>query len=236
MFLDRENGLNEYVGRIDGNGPHLFVYGHAKEQRDERFARTQDILNHKLLEWDALVQRCIELVIPRYKRCMNDRNAVNVEERKRMRNIIRDEVYLECGGKLFIVDLGILVKGTEVEFLDKYVKNVLPQYKNLYNKGILKLGDKVVAIETIMATIRLVNQDNRNFGNHHTLCNLGLNLPKNKPIKVTKKELVNIAKPMLKAEEEVPEYKQGYIVTKEVRKIVEKYIVQLEKKEKVAVQ
>jgi hypothetical protein len=231
MFLDRENGLNEYVGKVVEGGAHLFVYGHAKEQYNDRFAAVKNILKHDLLEWDNLRQRCLDLVVPRYNRCMNDRNAVDKEERKRMRNIIRDEVYLQCGDKLFIVDLGILVKGTEVEFYDRYNKNVLPQYKDLYNNKVLKLGDKVIAIETINATIRLEGEANLNFGYHHTLCNLGMNLPKNNPIKVKKQDILDLTEFMLEDDE-----KFGHIVTDKVKDVVAKYKKQLDKKKKAVLQ
>lgn len=226
MFLDKANGVNEYVERLEVNGPHLYVFGHAKEQHAERFAAIQNILNHKLLEWDNLKERCIELVKPRYNRCMNKVDAIVEEERYAMRNIIRDEVYLECGDRLFIVDLGILVKGTDVVF-GEYPHKVLDQYKDLYNKGILKVGDKVVAIETINATIRLAHERNLNFGYHHTLCNLGMNLPKNKPIKVRKEDILNITEFMLIDDETF-----GHIVTDGVKDVVVKYRKAIDKKNK----
>lgn len=226
MFLDKANGVNEYVERIVENGPHLFVYGHAKEQHAERFAAIQNIIDNDLLKWDNLKERCIELVEPRYNRCVNKEDAVDKEERKAMRNIIRDEIYLECGDRIFIVDLGILVKGTDVVF-GEYPHKVLDQYKDLYNKGILKVGDKVIAIETINATIRLHDEKNLNFGYHHTLCNLGMNLPKNKPIKVKKQDILDIVEYML-----IDDAKFGHIVTDKVKDIVAKYRKALDKKKK----
>lgn len=215
MFLNYANGVNEYKGLLENGCKHLFVYGHAKEQYAVRFAALQNLLNLDLLQYDKLERKCIDLIGPRQNRCA-DNNGLKV------RNVIRDEVHLLCGGQHFIVDIAVLVAGTRVNFYKECDRVVLDQYKDIYNKGIIKVGDQAIAIETVNVTIRLEGERILNFGNHPTLCYLGL--PK-KVFNVKKKDIIDIVEPMLEDEK-----KFGHIVTKEVKKIEERYKKQLMKK------
>lgn len=226
MFLNYENCINDYKGLVEA-GKHLYVFGHAKEQYAKRFAVINELVNHKLLQYDNLEKECLKLIKDRPNRCTNPKGV------RKVRNVIRDEVYLECAGKRLIVDIAILVAGTNVEFHSEYDRVVLDQYKDLYNKRILKLDDKVLAIETVNVTIRLNDnkEKNLNFGNHFTLCDLGMNLPKNKDVKITKKEFLRLVEPMLEDEK-----KFGHIVTDGVKDLEAKFRKQLDKKKKVVLQ
>lgn len=210
MFLNYANCINDYIGRVKANNAHLMIFGHAHERYETRFVPLQNVIHEELLNEEVMLDKCLDLIQRKYyKKCVNP-NGVD-----KVRNVIRDEVHLMCERYHFIVDISILVDGTEVAFWNRKPMIILDQYKELCNNRILKLGDKVIAIETVNTTIRLHKERNLNFGNQPTLCELGL--PK-KVYNVEREDILAIAHQML-----IDEQKEGHEVADQAKRVIERF-------------
>lgn len=189
MFLNYSTGKNYLVGKVKANGTNIMLYGHVSERYPERLGRVQEVTKAKCLKYNNLLNKAIKITEDHYKECINPTD-------KKVRHVIRDEVHFECeDGKHFVIDLTMLVTGTVVGFDPNHPKVVEPQYKDLVNKRIIKVNDKILTFETLATTIRFENEKLENFSYQPTVAYFGL---PQRVYKATKADMLYMTEHMVK--------------------------------------
>ena len=89
----------------------------------------------------------------------------------------------------------MLVTGTVVGFDPNHPKAVEPQYKDLVNKRIIKVNDKILTFETLATTIRFENEKLENFSYQPTVAYFGL---PQRVYKATKADMLYMTEHMIK--------------------------------------
>lgn len=217
MFLNYSTEENYLVGQVKGTGTNIMLYGHVSKRYPERLGRVQEVTKEKCLKYKKLLDKAIKITEEHYKECINPTD-------KKVRHVIRDEVHFECeDGKHFVIDLTMLVTGTVVGFHPDHPKVVEPQYKDLVNKRIIKVKDKILTFETLATTIRFEDEKLENFSHQPTVAYFGL--PK-KTYKATKKDILYMTEHMIKDKETK--------ISKNVMKVLNVYKDELERQEVLA--
>ena len=155
MFLNHSTSVNEVIGKTD-NGTLVMLYGHVKERYEERLQRVKELIGIQELDFDYLMKETVGLVNEYYYECRS-RNL------RKIRNVIRGEVNLTVGKNNLILDLSILVAGSEVTYDNRHPYKVEDQYKELVESGELMLHDTILAVETLNTTIRFADEKLENF-------------------------------------------------------------------------
>ena len=155
MFLNHSTSVNEVIGKTD-NGTLVMLYGHVKERYEERLQRVKELTGIQELDFDYLMKETVGLVNEYYYECRS-RNL------RKIRNVIRGEVNLTVGKNNLILDLSILVAGSEVTYDNRHPYKVEDQYKELVESGELMLHDTILAVETLNTTIRFADEKLENF-------------------------------------------------------------------------
>ena len=144
MFLNHSTSINEVIGKTD-NGTLVMLYGHVKERYEERLQRVKELTGLQELDFDYLMKETVRLVNEYYYECRS-------KNLRKIRNVIRGEVKLSVGKKNLILDLSILVAGSEVTYSDRHPYVIEDQYKELVKSGELMLHDTIIAVETLNTT------------------------------------------------------------------------------------
>lgn len=186
MFLNYSTCKNEVIGKTD-NGTLIMLYGHVKERYIERFERIKEITGIEELSMDNLMNKTCEIVNEYYYEC----KCKNFDK---VRHVIRAKVNLELKGKKLIVDLTVLVAGSEVTYYDKRPYVIEDQYKELVESGELMVHDTILAVETINATIRMEGEKLENFSFQPTITKF--KLPESRYM-INEEQLVYITEHML---------------------------------------
>ena len=189
MFLNYSTGKNYLIGKVKSTGTNIMLYGHVSQRYPERLGRVQKVTKAKSLKYNNLLNRAMKLTEEHYKECINP-------GREKVRHVIRDEIHFNCeDGNHFVIDLTLLVTGTMITFDPNRPKVVESQYKDLVNKRILKLDDKILTFETLATTIRFEDERLENFSHQPTVAYFGL--PK-ETYNVTKEDIIYMTEHMLK--------------------------------------
>ena len=187
MFLNYSTGRNQIVGKI--NNTMIMSYGHVTDRYQERLGRVYEITNEEMLKYDNLLKCAIEITKDNYSECINP-------TRRKVRHAIRDEIHFQCeDGKHFVIDISLLVTGTDISWHPDYPEVPNKQYKCLVDNNVLKIGDKILSFETLTTTIRTGGVEAINFNEQPTIAEF--NLPKTM-YKATKQDIIYMTEHMLK--------------------------------------
>jgi hypothetical protein len=186
MFLNYSTCKNEVIGKTD-NGTLIMLYGHVKERYEERLQRVKEVTGVKELDFVYLMEKTLGILNEYYFECRS-RNL------RKIRHVIRGKIKLVIGKKHLILDVSILVAGSEVEFGKDYPFVVEEQYKHLVESGELMLHDTILAVETMNTTIRFADEPLENFSKQPEIARI--KFPKDE-YKIKDDELVYITEHML---------------------------------------
>lgn len=186
MFLNNSTSINEVIGKTD-NSTLVMLYGHVKERYEERLQRVKELTGLQELDFDYLMKETVRLVNEYYYECRS-RNL------RKIRNVIRGEVKLSVGKKNLILDLSILVAGSEVTYDNRHPYVVEDQYKELVESGELMLHDTILAVETLNTTIRFADEGLENFSHQPMIARF--KIPQ-ESFKINDKELIYITEHMM---------------------------------------
>lgn len=182
MYLNLGTGKNKIIDKV--NGTNILLYGHVGQRYFERLGALQRITKTNNLKYDRIINKAVEAIKDNYDKCIT-------KDGKPVRNTIDCKVKVRCEGVVFDVEVAVLIKSTVVEWNNRMPKQVVKDYKEYVDNGELKLGDKVIAIETLAVTIKEEHEETINF----TLMNIigEIKVP-NFITNVTRYELFQIVK------------------------------------------
>lgn len=186
MFINHSTSINEVIGKT-GNGTLIMLYGHVKERYEERLQEVKAATGIEELDFNELMKETIKVINEYYYEC----KSKNFEK---VRHVIRGEINLTLGKKNFILDISVLIAGSEVTYNNKYPYVVDEQYKPLVESGELMVHDTIIAIETLNTTIRFSDEGLENFSQQPMISRF--KLPNDK-YKITNRQFTNITKHML---------------------------------------
>ena len=182
MYLNLGTGKNKIIDKV--NGTNILLYGHVGQRYFERLEALQRITETNNLKYNRIINKAVEAIKDNYDKCIT-------KDGKPVRNTIDCKVKVRCEGVVFDVEVAVLIKSTVVEWNNRMPKQVAKDYKEYVDNGELKLGDKVIAIETLAVTIKEEHEETINF----TLMNIigEIKVP-NFITNVTRYELFQIVK------------------------------------------
>jgi hypothetical protein len=186
MFINHSTSINEVIGKT-GNGTLIMLYGHVKERYEERLQEVKAATGIEELDFNELMKETIKVINEYYYEC----KSKNFEK---VRHVIRGEINLTLGKKNFILDISVLIAGSEVTYNKKYPYVVDEQYKPLVESGELMVHDTIIAVETLNTTIRFSDEGLENFSQQPMISRFKL---PNDSYKITNRQFTNITKHML---------------------------------------
>ncbi len=190
MFLNHSTSQNEVIGKTN-NGTLIMLYGHVKDRYMERLQRVKEVTGMTELDLNKLMEETVKIVNEYYYECRS-RNL------RKIRHVIRGEVHFTMGRKNLILDLTVLVAGSEVIYSNKHPYKVEDQYKELVANGDLMLHDTILAVETLNTTIRFEDEPLENFSYQPDIANFKLSQDK---YKIKDDEFLYITEHMLDDED-----------------------------------
>ena len=187
LFLNYSTGRNQLVGKV--NNTNIMLYGHVEERYQERLGRVYEVTNNDMIQLNQLLISAIKITKDNYDKCINP-------TRRKVRHAIRDEIHFTCeDGKHFVIDISLLVTGTDISWHPNYPERPRKQYQKLVDNKILVIGDKILSFETLTTTIRTGGVEPINFSEQPTIAEFGL--PKTM-YHATKEDIVYMTEHMLK--------------------------------------
>lgn len=186
MFINHSTSINEVIGKT-GNGTLIMLYGHVKERYEERLQEVKAATGIEELDFNELMKETIKVINEYYYECKS-------KKFEKVRHVIRGEINLVLGKKNFILDISVLIAGSEVTYNNKYPYVVDEQYKPLVESGELMVHDTIIAVETLNTTIRFSDEELENFSQQPMISRF--KLPNDK-YKITNRQFTNITKHML---------------------------------------
>ena len=138
------------------NGTAIIRFGHFGIRYDERVKRIQEELDIYNLKYRKVLLKTIDHIKDNY-------DEVITKDGKPVRTLVRDNITVKCLHQTFDIEINVLVKSTLVEWSYEYPKKVVKGYVDLLKNGDIKLGEPVICIETIIATVKCVD-DNDIYG------------------------------------------------------------------------
>jgi hypothetical protein len=190
MFINHSTSKNEVIGKT-GNGTLIMLYGHVKERYEERLQEVKAATGIEELDFDKLMEETIKVINEYYYECKS-------KKFEKVRHVIRGEINLTLGKKNFILDISVLIAGSEVTYNDKYPFVIDEQYKSLVESGELMIHDTIIAVETLNTTIRFIDEELENFRNQPMISKF--KLPDGN-YKINNRQFINITKHMLNDKE-----------------------------------
>ena len=154
MYLNLGTGKNKIIDKV--NGTNILVYGHVGQRYFDRLGALQKVTNTNNLKYYKIINRAVEAIKDNYDECIT-------KDGKPVRNTIGCKVKVRCGGKVFDVEVAVLIKSTVVEWYYGIRREVAKDYKEYVENGEMKLGDVVIAIETVSVTIKEEHEETINF-------------------------------------------------------------------------
>lgn len=186
MFINHSTSVNEVIGKTD-NGTLIMLYGHVKERYEERLKQVKEITGVTELDLDNLMKETVKIINEYYFECKSRRY-------RKIRHVVRGQMKLSLGKKNFILDLSVLIAGSEVTYDNRYPYVIDEQYKPLIESGELMVHDTVIAVETLNTTIRFADEELENFSHQPMITEF--KLPE-ESFKIKDDEFINITKHML---------------------------------------
>lgn len=147
MYLNmgsNERKLNKIIGEV--NGTCILQYAHVGKRYYDRVGRIEKVTGIEELKFHNIMKFTLKSIEKYYNRYITKNG-------RPVRNVIYVNFDVDCEGKKFNIEIAILVKSTKVTWgVGEQV--VAEDYKEAIAEGKLKIGDIVIAIETIAATLK----------------------------------------------------------------------------------
>ena len=159
MYLNNRNSDREHVILNPVNGTQVIVYGHNRDQYDDRLKNFQELAQIESLIYDNLVEEAYKLIQERYDEIIY-RDGIDKDGR---RNVMIANIDIECNGFTFNFEVQFLIKSSIAEYDHLCLGVPLPELENLINSGALREGDKVITIDTIVGILKKDANENRDF-------------------------------------------------------------------------
>ena len=154
MFLNVNNSNRKPKMMDQVNGTAILCLGHFGVRYDKRIKRMCEELNIRNLRYKKILLKTIDAIKDNYK-------DVITKNDEPVRTLVRDTIKINCLHQDFDVEINVLVKSSIVDFSNKYPQVIVDGYEELLEKGYIKLYEPVICIETVIATIKTVNDDSR---------------------------------------------------------------------------
>lgn len=182
MYLNLGTGKNKIIDKV--NGTNILLYGHVGKRYFDRLGALQKITNTNNIKYCAIINKAVKAIKDNYDECIT-------KDGKPVRNTIDCKVKVRCEGRVFDIEVAVLIKSTVVEWHKRMPKKVAKDYKEYVENGEMKIGDVVIAIETISVTIKEEREETINFTRMNKMGEI--NVPKH-ITNVTRHELEDIVK------------------------------------------
>ena len=154
MYLNLGTGKNKIIDKV--NGTNILLYGHVGKRYFERLGALQRITNSINLKYCRIINRAVKTIKDNYDVCIT-------KDGEPVRNTIDCKVKVRCEGKIFDLEVAVLIKSSVVEWFNRMPKKVAKDYKEYVENGEMKIGDVIIAIETISVTIKEEHEETINF-------------------------------------------------------------------------
>lgn len=157
MYLNMgstERNMNKIIGEI--NGTPILQYAHVGKRYFNRVNRIQKTTKIEEIRFDKIIKHVMESIRKNYDKCVTKNGRA-------VRNIVYTNFDVSCNNKKFNIEIAVLIKSTKVTWGDSFLKVVAKDYEEAYNKRQLKIGDVVIAIETIAATLKCIGEKRVSF-------------------------------------------------------------------------
>lgn len=157
MYLNlgsKGRSLNKVIGEV--NGVSILQYGHVNERYFKRLSRVQKQTGINKIKFDNIIKYTKYSIVKNFDKCIT-------KDGRPVRNVVYSTVDVKCGGKTFVVEIAVLVKSTKVEWSIHAPKVVAKDYVKYVEKGKLNIGDTVIAIETVAATVKCKGESRKSF-------------------------------------------------------------------------
>ena len=154
MYINQGTGKNKIINKI--NGVNILLYGHVGQRYYERLSALYKITKIDNLKYHNLVDRAVQVIEENF-------NEYISKDGTPVKNKINCNVKVRCEGKIFDIEVALLIESSKVEWLYGTPKIVADEYIDYIAKGELRIDDMVIAIETLAVTIKMEHEDCINF-------------------------------------------------------------------------
>lgn len=158
MFINIGTDCNVKDRIIDNiNGTNIILFGHTIKQYKQRIDKLRRNFKIDKLDYKYLVNEALQAIRENYDDCLSKKG-------ERVWKPAVGEFTVNCDKQLYKMEVSVLIKSTKVAWEKHYPQIPAEDYKEYFEKGIIKLDDKVITIETIVLTIRSANiKERQNF-------------------------------------------------------------------------
>ena len=157
MFINCRNSKKAHELLTTVYGTHVFLYGHVREQYNDRIKKFQKVTGIKTLTFNSLINQALEVINKKYREVL-----VRDSEECRRRVLIAN-IDIESNGYKFNFEIQLLIKSSRAVYSTKGPKQILPELQPLFDNNEIQLEDKVIAIETIVGILKKDAEENRDF-------------------------------------------------------------------------
>lgn len=158
MFINIGTDCNVKDRIIDNiNGTNIVLFGHTSKQYKQRIDKLRRNFKIDKLDYNYLVNEALQAIRDNYDECLTKKG-------ERVWKAAVGEFTVNCDKQLYKMEVSVLIKSTKVAWEKHYPQVPAEDYREYFEKGIIKLNDKVITIETIVLTIRSANiKERQNF-------------------------------------------------------------------------
>ena len=183
MFINIGTDCNVKDKLIDNiNGTNIFLFGHTTKQYKQRIDKLRRNFKFDKLDYNHLVNEALQAIRDNYDECLTKNG-------ERVWKCATAEFELNCDKQLYTIEVSVLIKSTKVAWEPNTPQELVDDYREYVESGIIKLGDKVITIETMVLTIRSADvKERQNFSEFDIIRKIDVGLRK---IKMTPQELKN---------------------------------------------
>lgn len=157
MFINCRNSKKYHELLTTVRGTYVFLYGHVREQYNDRINKFQQITGIKTLSFNSLINQAIEVINKKYREVL-----VRDAEECRRRVLIAN-IDIESNGCKFNFEIQLLIKSSRAVYDTRSHKQILPELQPLFDNNEIHLEDKVITIETIVGILKKDADENRDF-------------------------------------------------------------------------
>lgn len=146
--------MNKIIGKV--NGVNILQYGHLNNRYFNRISKMYKTTSINNLRYDRIIRIVKSIIKSNFNKCVTKNG-------RPLRNKIVCKFNVETCGQVFVIEVAILIKSTKVEWGKSYPKEIAKDYIEYVDNREINIGDTVIAIETIAASIRLEDEEDRTF-------------------------------------------------------------------------
>lgn len=183
MFINIGTDCNVKDRLIDNiNGTNIFLFGHTTKQYKQRIDKLRRNFKFDKLDYNHLVNEALQAIRDNYDECLTKNG-------ERVWKSAIGEFEVNCDKQRYKMEVSVLIKSTRVAWEPNTPHILAEDYREYVESGIIKLGDKVITIETMVLTIRSADvKERQNFTEFDIVRKINLGKTK---IKMTPQEFRN---------------------------------------------